>query len=215
MAKEFLPGMRKDYGKDILTKESVHPDPLMQFEEWFKTAMKSDGDEANVLTLSTLGEDQIPEGRIVLLKFYAEDGFTFYTNYNSSKARQLEKHPYASMTFHWRSQERQVRIKGKVSKVDPLISDEYFKERPLGSRIGAWASPQSEEIPNREFLDERVSEIKERFGDDEHIPRPDFWGGYLLAPTHLEFWQGRPRRLHDRIVYDLVDGKWQICRLAP
>lgn len=215
MAKEFLPGMRKDYGKDILTKESVHPDPLMQFEEWFKVAMKSDGDEANVLTLSTLGEDQIPEGRIVLLKFYAEDGFTFYTNYNSSKARQLEKHPYASMTFHWRSQERQVRIKGKVSKVDPLISDEYFKERPLGSRIGAWASPQSQEIPNREFLDERVSEIKDRFSENENIPRPDFWGGYLLSPTRLEFWQGRPSRLHDRIVYDLVDGQWQIRRLAP
>ncbi|MEO9967154.1 MAG: pyridoxamine 5'-phosphate oxidase [Reichenbachiella sp.] len=215
MAKEFLPGMRKDYGKDALTVESVHADPMMQFEKWFKDAMKSDGDEANVLTLSTLGEDQIPEGRIVLLKFYAEDGFTFYTNYSSHKAQQLEKHPYASMTFHWRSQERQVRIKGSISKVDPIISDEYFKERPLGSRIGAWASPQSQEIPNREFLEERVEEIKQKFEGQIEIPRPEFWGGYLLTPVQIEFWQGRPSRLHDRIIYDLVDGKWVIKRFAP
>lgn len=215
MAKEFLPGMRKDYGKDSLTKESVHADPMMQFEEWFKAAMKSDGDEANVLTLSTLGEDQIPEGRIVLLKFYAEDGFTFYTNYSSNKAKQLEKHPYASMTFHWKSQERQVRIKGRIIKVDPIISDEYFKERPLGSRIGAWASPQSEEIPNREFLESRVEEIQEKFENKNDIPRPDFWGGYLLEPVRIEFWQGRPSRLHDRIVYDWIDGQWVTKRLAP
>lgn len=215
MAKELLPGMRKDYGKDSLTIERVHPDPMMQFEAWFKAAIKSDGDEANVLTLSTLGEDQIPEGRIVLLKYYAEDGFTFYTNYNSSKARQLEKHPYASMTFHWRTQERQVRVKGKISKVDPIISDEYYKERPLGSRIGAWASPQSQEIPNREFLEKEVAKIKQRFEDQNDIPRPEFWGGYLLTPVSIELWQGRPSRLHDRIVYEQVDGQWKIKRLAP
>lgn len=215
MAKEFLPGMRKDYGKDSLTKQSVHPDPMMQFEEWFKAAMKSDGDEANVLTLSTLGEDQIPEGRIVLLKFYAEDGFTFYTNYTSSKAKQLEKHPYASMTFHWKSQERQVRIKGTITKVPGEISDAYFNERPYGSRIGAWASPQSQEIPNRDFLEDRVEEIQSKFENQSDIPRPEFWGGYLLTPVKIEFWQGRPSRLHDRIVYDLVDGQWVTKRLAP
>ncbi|MEP3387431.1 MAG: pyridoxamine 5'-phosphate oxidase [Reichenbachiella sp.] len=215
MAKEFLPGMRKDYGKDSLTKESVHQDPMMQFEAWFKDAMKSDGDEANVLTLSTLGEDQIPEGRIVLLKFYAEDGFTFYTNYTSNKAKQLEKHPYASMTFHWKSQERQVRIKGSISKVPAEISDAYFNERPYGSRIGAWASPQSQEIPNRDFLEDRVEEIQYKFENQNEIPRPEFWGGYLLTPVKIEFWQGRPSRLHDRIVYDLVDGKWVTKRLAP
>lgn len=215
MAKEFLPGMRKDYGKDSLTKESVYPDPIMQFEEWFKAAMKSDGDEANVLTLSTLGEDQIPEGRIVLLKFYAEDGFTFYTNYTSNKAKQLEKHPYASMTFHWKSQERQVRIKGSISKVPAEISDAYFNERPYGSRIGAWASPQSQEIPNRNYLEDRVEEIQNKFENQTEIPRPDFWGGYLLTPVRLEFWQGRPSRLHDRIVYDLEDGQWVTKRLAP
>lgn len=215
MAKEFLPGMRKDYGKDSLTKESVHQDPMMQFEAWFKDAMKSDGDEANVLTLSTLGEDQIPEGRIVLLKFYAEDGFTFYTNYTSNKAKQLEKHPYASMTFHWKSQERQVRIKGSISKVPAEISDAYFNERPYGSRIGAWASPQSQEIPNRDFLEDRVEEIQDKFENQNEIPRPEFWGGYLLTPVKIEFWQGRPSRLHDRIVYDLVDGQWVTKRLAP
>ncbi|WP_456459505.1 pyridoxamine 5'-phosphate oxidase [Reichenbachiella sp.] len=215
MAKEFLPGMRKDYGKDSLTKESVHQDPMMQFEAWFKDAMKSDGDEANVLTLSTLGEDQIPEGRIVLLKFYAEDGFTFYTNYTSNKAKQLEKHPYASMTFHWKSQERQVRIKGSISKVPAEISDAYFNERPYGSRIGAWASPQSQEIPNRDFLEDRVEEIQYKFENQNEIPRPEFWGGYLLTPVKIEFWQGRPSRLHDRIVYDLVDGQWVTKRLAP
>ncbi|MDW3210877.1 MAG: pyridoxamine 5'-phosphate oxidase [Reichenbachiella sp.] len=215
MAKEFLPGMRKDYGKDSLTKESVHQDPMMQFEAWFKDAMKSDGDEANVLTLSTLGEDQIPEGRIVLLKFYAEDGFTFYTNYTSNKAKQLEKHPYASMTFHWKSQERQVRIKGSISKVPAEISDAYFNERPYGSRIGAWASPQSQEIPNRDFLEDRVEEIQDKFENQNEIPRPEFWGGYLLTPVKIEFWQGRPSRLHDRIVYDLMDGQWVTKRLAP
>ncbi|WP_422358598.1 pyridoxamine 5'-phosphate oxidase [Reichenbachiella sp.] len=215
MAKEFLPGMRKDYGKDSLTKESVHSDPMMQFEDWFKDAMKSDGEEANVLTLSTLGEDQIPEGRIVLLKFYAEDGFTFYTNYTSNKAKQLEKHPYASMTFHWKSQERQVRIKGSITRVPDEVSDAYFNERPYGSRIGAWASPQSQEIPNRAFLEDRVDEVQDKFENQNDIPRPEFWGGYLLTPVRIEFWQGRPSRLHDRIVYDLVDGQWSTKRLAP
>lgn len=215
MAKEFLPGMRKDYGKDSLTKQSVNPDPMLQFEEWFKAAMKSDGDEANVLTLSTLGEDQIPEGRIVLLKFYAEDGFTFYTNYTSNKAKQLEKHPYASMTFHWKSQERQVRIKGSISKVPAEVSDAYFNERPYGSRIGAWASPQSQEIPNRAYLEDLVEDVQGKFENANTIPRPEFWGGYLLTPIRIEFWQGRPSRLHDRIVYDLVDGQWVTKRLAP
>lgn len=215
MARELLAGMRKDYSKEVLNKESVEKDPLLQFEKWFKDAMRGEGDEANAFTLSTIGLDGIPEGRIVLLKYYAEDGFTFYTNYESGKAQQLEKNPVASMTFHWRTQERQVRVKGTVMRVPDIISDEYFKERPIGSRIGAWASPQSEEIPNREHLEQLVADIKEKFPDENKIPRPDFWGGYLLNPVKLEFWQGRPNRLHDRIIYDLVDGVWQIKRVAP
>jgi len=215
MNKDVLHSMRKDYGKDALNEEHIHADPMIQFEEWFKTAMKSDGEEANVLTLSTLGEDQIPEGRIVLLKFYAEDGFTFYTNYESAKAKQLKKHPYASMTFYWKSQERQVRVKGSISKVPAEISDAYFSERPLGSRLGAWASPQSQEIPNREFLDERVEDIQQKFENKNEIPRPAYWGGYLLTPVKIEFWQGRPSRLHDRIVYEQVGGQWVTKRLAP
>jgi pyridoxamine 5'-phosphate oxidase len=215
MAKEFLQGMRKDYGIDSLSKNSVDPDPLVQFESWFKDAMKTEGNEANVFTLSTLGEDKIPEGRIVLMKFYAEDGFTFYTNYESSKARQLEKHPYASMTFYWRTRERQVRVKGKITKVDPIISDEYYKERPVGSRLGAWASPQSQEIPDRAFLIDALDGVKKKFEGNNDVPRPDFWGGYLLEPTMVEFWQGRPNRLHDRIVYEKVDNQWGLKRLAP
>lgn len=215
MEKEILHGMRKDYQKDSLTEDHVNPDPILQFEDWFKAAMKSEGSEANALTLSTLDENQIPEGRIVLLKFYAEDGFTFYTNYSSNKAKQLEKHPFASMTFYWRTLERQVRIKGEISKVDPIISEEYFKERPLGSRIGAWASPQSQVIPDREFLEKRVEEVEKKFENENEIPRPEFWGGYQLIPSKIEFWQGRPSRLHDRIVYEKVDGQWQIKRLAP
>jgi len=207
--------MRKEYQKERLTKQSVNPDPLLQFEYWFKEAVKNEGNEANAFVLSTMGLDDIPEGRIVLLKCYAQDGFTFYTNYNSAKAAQLKKHPFASMTFHWRSLERQIRVKGKVSIVDPLISDEYFKERPTGSKLGAWASPQSDEIPDREYLERKFNEIKTRFPDEDAIPRPDFWGGFLLHPVKLEFWQGRANRLHDRIVYELVDEKWQIKRVAP
>lgn len=215
MTKEFLQGMRKDYGIDSLSKDSMDADPLSQFEGWFKDAMKTEGNEANVFTLSTLGADHIPEGRIVLMKFYAEDGFTFYTNYESNKAKQLEAHPYASMTFYWRTRERQVRIKGHISKVDPIISDEYYKERPVGSRLGAWASPQSQEIPDRAFLTNALDKVKDEFRDKKEIPRPEFWGGYLITPVRYEFWQGRPSRLHDRIVYDQVDDQWELKRLAP
>lgn len=215
MTRELLAGMRKDYSKEVLNKESVDKDPLLQFEHWFKDAMRGEGDEANAFTLSTIGLDGIPEGRIVLLKYYAEDGFTFYTNYESAKAQQLGANPVAAMTFHWRTQERQVRVKGTITKVPDIISDEYYKERPIGSRIGAWASPQSEEIPDRKFLENKVEDVKAKFPDENNIPRPEFWGGYLLTPVKLEFWQGRPNRLHDRIIYDLIDGNWQIKRVAP
>ncbi|WP_109829792.1 pyridoxamine 5'-phosphate oxidase [Reichenbachiella versicolor] len=207
--------MRKDYGVRELREEDVNPNPYDQFEEWFKQAVKTEGSEANAFTLSTIGEDGMPEGRVVLLKFYGEDGFTFYTNYNSRKANDIESNPKAAMTFYWRTKEQQVRIKGIVSKVDPIISDEYYKERPLGSRIGAWASPQSQIIPNRSFLEEQYKEFEDKFNSSVEIPRPEYWGGYLIDPTRIEFWQGRSSRLHDRIVYEKDGDIWKTYRLAP
>lgn len=215
MTKGNIQGIRKDYGIEELSKLSVKDNPIDQFEYWFKDAMKSEGSEVNACTLSTLDENNCPDGRIVLLKFFAEDGFTFYTNYESKKAQQLAKHPFASLTFYWRTRERQVRVKGRVEKVPAEISDAYYNERPEGSRIGAWASPQSQEIPDRAYLQQRVDEVKKQF-EGEELKRPDFWGGYILIPTEVEFWQGRPSRLHDRIVYSIDEnGAWATKRLAP
>lgn len=214
MSKGNVQGIRKDYGIDELSKDSVLDNPVDQFELWFKDAMKTEGSEVNACTLSTLDENNCPEGRIVLLKFFAEDGFTFYTNYESKKAQQLEKHPLASMTFYWRTRERQVRVKGRVEKVPAEISDAYYSERPEGSRLGAWASPQSQEIPDRQFLRDRVEDVKKRF-EGKELYRPEFWGGYILIPSEVEFWQGRPSRLHDRIVYTLEGDNWVTKRLAP
>ncbi|UXP31619.1 pyridoxamine 5'-phosphate oxidase [Reichenbachiella agarivorans] len=213
MAKENIQGVRKDYGIGELVESNILENPIDQFELWFKDAAKTEGSEVNACVLSTLDENNYPEGRVVLLKFYADDGFTFYTNYQSNKAKQLASHPYASMTFYWKTKERQVRVKGKIEKVPAEISDAYFQERPEGSRIGAWASPQSQVIPNREFLEQRVKQIREKFPTD--IPRPDFWGGYLLIPVEVEFWQGRSSRLHDRIVYSWNQDHWVSKRLAP
>jgi len=215
MEKSGLGELRKEYGILELDKKSVDQNPVIQFEKWFKEAYHKEGEEANTMTLSTIGFDGCPEGRIVLLKFYADDGFTFYTNYESAKARQLAANPNASLTFHWKSLERQVRIKGMVEKIPTEISDAYFESRPRESRIGAWSSPQSKTIPNREFLDDKAAKISSNFKEDAHIPRPDFWGGYLLKAHTIEFWQGRPSRLHDRIVYDLEGDIWNIKRVAP
>ncbi len=215
MEKSDVGDMRKEYGILHLDIDSVEANPINQFEKWFKEAYKKEGEEANTMTLSTIGLDGCPEGRIVLLKFYSGDGFTFYTNYNSAKAQQLAKKPFASLILHWKTMERQVRIKGTVEKVDEAISDDYFNSRPRESRIGAWASPQSDTIPNRAFLDEKTKGITDRFAGDLNIPRPEFWGGYLVKPYVIEFWQGRASRLHDRIVYELIDEKWELKRVAP
>lgn len=215
MQKSDVGDMRKEYGILQLDIDSVEENPVEQFEKWFKEAYKKEGEEANTMTLSTIGFDGCPEGRIVLLKFYSGDGFTFYTNYNGAKGKQLEQNPLASLTLHWKTMERQVRIKGVVEKVDGAISDDYFNSRPRESRIGAWASPQSDKIPNRAFLDKKTDAITRKFANDSDIPRPDFWGGYLVKPYVIEFWQGRASRLHDRIVYELIDGKWELKRVAP
>ncbi len=215
MIKGQLGSVRKEYSLRELDVSDVSVNPIDQFESWFREALEREGDEANATTLSTIGLDGHPEGRIVLLKFYSEDGFTIYTNYNSMKGKELKNHPFASLTFYWRSIERQVRIRGNVEPVDPIISDEYFNSRPRSSRIGAWASPQSQEIKNREILEEKELFYKNKFEGQEIIPRPDNWGGFMINPIKIEFWQGRPSRLHDRIVYELEGRKWKIKRLAP
>ena len=215
MNRNSVGSIRKEYKLLELDESSVNDNPIIQFEEWFKEAVKREGDEANAATLSTIGLDGHPEGRIVLLKFYSGDGFTFYTNYNSNKGQELERHPFASMTFYWRTLERQVRVRGEIAKVDPVISDEYFNSRPKTSRIGAWSSPQSQVIESRTIIEQNELKYAELYKDQENIPRPEHWGGFIIQPQKIEFWQGRPSRLHDRIVYQNVDKKWVINRLAP
>lgn len=215
MSRGQLGSVRKEYSLRELDVSDVNANPIDQFEGWFKEALEREGDEANATTLSTIGLDGHPNGRIVLLKFYSEDGFTIYTNYNSVKGQELSNHAFASLTFYWKSLERQVRIRGNVEKVDPVISDEYYNSRPRASRIGAWASPQSQEIKNREVLEEKEQFYENKFDGLETIPRPEGWGGFMINPTTIEFWQGRPSRLHDRIVYQLDGTDWKIKRLAP
>jgi pyridoxamine 5'-phosphate oxidase len=186
------------------------------FQSWFYEADAEDGiEEANVMSLSTLGLDGYPKTRIVLLKRFTWEGFVFFSNYNSEKGRAIEKDPRVSINFFWHSLERQIVIKGKAEKLAENLSDGYFDTRPEGSKLGAWASDQSEEIDSREALDQKLSEMEKRFFNQE-IPRPPHWGGYLVRPESMEFWQGRPNRMHDRIRYVLQeDYEWKISRLQP
>lgn len=205
--------LRKNYTFGQLSETEVPPNPLSLFQLWFDQAIKAECPEPNSMTLATADAAGNPSARIVLLKGADETGFTFFTNYDSQKGRELAVRPQAALLFHWHELERQVRIKGVVERVSPAESDEYFQSRPAASRIGAWASPQSAEIPNREFLEEAEKRFAADFGDKP--PRPDHWGGYRLRPTEIEFWQGRPSRLHDRIHYQLDGAQWRITRLAP
>ena len=206
-----LAALRKDYA--LKTLEQVDRDPLKQFGVWMVEAIHAQVPEPTAMTLSTIGEDGRPSGRIVLLKGVDPRGFVFYTNYESRKGHDLAAHPVASLTFLWKELERQVRIEGTVEKVSPEESDAYYRTRPIGSRIGAWASPQSAVLPSREWLEERWKELAAEHGEDP--PRPPHWGGYRVIPDHLEFWQGRTSRLHDRIVYRHEGSAWKISRLAP
>ena len=207
--------IRKEYTLHRLSESDVAEDPIKQFERWWKDAVKSELLEVNAMTLATSSADGLPSARIVLMKGFSEAGFQFYTNYESFKGKQLLENPRACLVFFWKELERQVRITGLVEKLSKEDSDAYFNSRPPGSRIGAWASPQSEVIKSGEWLDQQVDQYKSRFTEND-IPRPPHWGGYLVRPVTIEFWQGRPNRLHDRLQYNLQDnGSWLIERLAP
>lgn len=207
--------IRKDYRLQTLDEAGVSADPIQQFGVWWQEALQSEIVEVNAMTLATANEQGVPSARIVLLKGYDERGFVFFSNYESKKAGDLQVNPVASLVFFWKELERQVRISGSVEKVTELESDQYFQSRPEGSRIGAWASPQSTVISSRQVIEEKVEALQAAF-EGKEIPRPLHWGGYRVVPTRIEFWQGRSSRLHDRIQYTLQsDGNWIIERLAP
>jgi pyridoxamine 5'-phosphate oxidase len=207
--------IRKEYKLQTLSEKDIHKDPFGQFERWWGEAIHSGVEEPNAMTLATASADAMPDARIVLLKGFDNRGFTFFTNYHSAKGRQLLENPRATLVFFWKELERQVRISGLVSLSPAAVSDEYFSSRPEGSRIGAWASPQSETIESREWLEEKEKEYREEWAG-RSIERPEYWGGYTVKPINIEFWQGRPSRLHDRFRYSLQNGgSWTIERLAP
>lgn len=214
LTKEMIQNLRQDYRAAELTQKEVNKNPIKQFEKWFSDALEAQLYEPNVMTLATVDKSGKPNARIVLLKGFDELGFSFYTNYLSTKGKELKKNPYACLVFFWADLERQIRIEGKVEKLDKETSEAYFHSRPQGSQIGAIASPQSQIISDRTSLEKKVDELTSTY-KDKTIPKPAHWGGYIVKPIAIEFWQGRTNRLHDRIKYDLIDGKWQINRLAP
>jgi pyridoxamine 5'-phosphate oxidase len=206
--------IRTDYKLKTLTEQEVQKHPIDQFSQWWQEALAAKIDEVNAMTLATASPTGIPDARIVLLKEYDAHGFVFFTNYTSTKGQQLEENPHATLVFFWKELERQVRINGHVERVSDEESDQYYNSRPEGSRIGAWASPQSQVIESREWLEEQDQKFREIFTSNP-IMRPPHWGGYRVRPVRMEFWQGRPSRLHDRLCYIHQQGSWIIERLAP
>ena len=209
-----IANIRYDYQLNGLLESDLDPDPLKQFRLWFEDVRDAGITEANAMLLSTVSGGR-PTGRIVLMKDLDERGFSFFTNYDSKKGHEIAANPQVALTFFWKELERQVRIEGRIEKTSEAESSEYFAVRPRGSQIGAWASGQSEVIPNREFLEKKTKALEERF-NGQPVPRPPHWGGYRVIPDYVEFWQGRPSRLHDRLAYTKQgDGSWKIERLSP
>ncbi len=209
-----LSDIRKDYKLLTLSENEVAKNPFDQFNIWWQQAVASNIDEVNAMTLATVNADQKPSARIVLLKGIKQDGFEFFTNYQSHKARDIEANNNVALVIFWAALERQIRIEGVASKTSEAVSNAYFLSRPVDSKIGAWASPQSTTIESRNELETAVEKLKHDF-DSSEIVRPNFWGGYVVKPVIIEFWQGRPNRLHDRIEYYLQNGEWKTRRLAP
>lgn len=214
-SQESVAQIRKDYTLNALNEEEVSANPFNQFEHWWQQARESHIDEVNAMTLASVDNEGYAEARTVLLKGYNTEGFVFFTNYNSAKSNQLDINPRCSLLFFWKELERQVRITGLAERISAAESIAYFNSRPDGSKIGAWASPQSMVVAGRAWLKETFDYYAERFKHGE-IPKPPHWGGYRVKPVKLEFWQGRPSRMHDRILYtQQPDGNWKIARLAP
>jgi pyridoxamine 5'-phosphate oxidase len=212
---EQIAKLRKDYQQGDLDEKSILSDPVAQFQKWFSEALKAAVPEPNAMALATASKQGLPAVRIVLLRGATQRGFTFFTNYDSRKGQEIADNPEAALLFFWPELERQIRIEGRIEFVSPEESDDYFLNRPWNNRLSAWASPQSAQIPNREFLEDLVKEYQAKFKDAE-IHRPENWGGYRLVPRYIEFWQGRSSRLHDRLAFSLQsDQSWKLSRLAP
>lgn len=210
----YINSLRHDFAKQTLDERDVHIDPVLQFEKWFKEAVDAHVNEPNAMTVCTASKDGKPSARILLLRNFNEDGFVFYTNYTSRKGSEILDNPNCALLFFWPELERQVRIEGVLQKQTAEESDLYFKTRPRGSKLGAWTSEQSKVISSRDVLDKEYEILSKKY-PGEDIPRPPYWGGFLLKPVSIEFWQGRPSRLHDRILYTKENGNWKIERLAP
>ncbi len=215
MTAEEIARLRKDYSLHSLSEHEVASSPIEQFKRWWSDAERSEIIEMNAMTLATTGDDNFADARTVLLKGFDDRGFVFFTNYNSTKGREIGFNPACCLLFFWKELERQVRIKGIATKVAPQESDDYFRTRPEGSKIGAWSSPQSEVVQNKTWLEQAFNHYSEKF-KKEKLRRPPHWGGFRVKPVKVEFWQGRPNRMHDRILYtELSSGNWKIERLAP